>query len=106
MIPSQRPPGGRRAGYRDHCALDLVLRVADRDGTNIAAVLSTGRYWTFVSKTYISQYTYARLVGCVLTDAGGNLRQLISLETSSCLTSRRLWRSPRRQRLQTSGRLR
>ncbi len=42
------------------------------DGANIKALLSTGPFWTFVDKTYVSAYTYARLVGCALTDANAH----------------------------------
>lgn len=42
------------------------------DGTNIYALLSKGMFWTFVNKTYVYPYTYARLVGCALTDANAN----------------------------------
>ena len=39
------------------------------DGTHINVMLSVAGSWANVSKTYIYGYTYARLVGCVLTDS-------------------------------------
>ncbi|MDR3569618.1 MAG: hypothetical protein P4L43_16455 [Syntrophobacteraceae bacterium] len=39
------------------------------NGTNVNFILSTQSVWSSVAKTYISGYTYARLVGCALTNA-------------------------------------
>ena len=39
------------------------------DGTKIDALLSKECYWTLVQKTYITAYTYARLIGCAFTNS-------------------------------------
>jgi hypothetical protein len=63
-------PGGMDLGTLSASTWYYVWSIGD--GEHINVLLSAASSWVDVSKTYISNYNYARLLGCALTNANAH----------------------------------